>query len=250
MAAWTDKHDPSELRIVRAQRRGISPATVILDYADEQDVDLIIVGTHGRRGLRHLLLGSVAEEVVRLAERPVLTVRQGATGEWTGFERILVPIDYSEHSNVALSYAKELAAAEGARLHLLHVLEVGAYPDFYFPVQAAQMFDTPELEKRALAHLRDRLERAPGPETETSLRVELGHPAQKIAEFAEEGVRADLVVIASHGRSTLQRVLLGSVAEGVIRRARTPVLIVKSFGKSLLPLVDAAEKGENVGAPA
>ena len=257
MAEWTDDHrppggdhGPSELRIVRAQRRGISPATVILEYADEQDIDLIIMGTHGRRGLRHLLLGSVAEEVVRLAERPVLTVRQGATGEWTGFERILVPMDYSEHSNVALSYAKELAAAEGARLHLLHVLEVGTYPDFYFPVQAAQMFDTPELEKRALAHLRDRLERAPGPKMEASLRVEVGHPAQKIAEFAEEGVRADLVVIASHGRSTLQRVLLGSVAEGVIRRARTPVLIVKSFGKSLLPVADAAEKGENVGAPA
>jgi nucleotide-binding universal stress UspA family protein len=249
MAAWTDGHGPSELRIVRAQRRGISPATVILEYADEQDVDLIIVGTHGRRGLRHLLLGSVAEEVVRLAERPVLTVRQGATGGWKGFERILVPMDYSEHSDVALSYAKEFAAAEGARLHLLHVLEVGTYPDFYFPVQAAQMFDMPELEKRALAHLRDRLERAPGPEMEASLNVELGHPAQKIAEFAEERVRADLIVIASHGRSALQRMLLGSVAGGVIRRARTPVLIVKSFGKSLLPVADAAGKGENVGVP-
>ena len=84
---------------------------------------------------------------------------------------------------------------------------------------------------------------------EASLKVELGHPAQKIAEFAEERVRADLVVIASHGHSVLQRVLLGSVAEGVIRRARTPVLIVKSFGKSLLPVADAAEKGEYVGAP-
>ena len=248
MAAWTDAHGPFELRIVRAQRRGISPGTVILEYADEQDIDLIIMGTHGRRGLRHLLLGSVAEEVVRLAERPVLTVRQGATGGWTGFERILVPMDYSEHSDVALSYAKEFAAAEGARLHLLHVLEVGTYPDFYFPVQAAQMFDMPELEKRALAHLRHRLERVPGPEMEASLKVELGHPAQRIAEFAEERVRADLVVIASHGRSTLH-FLLGSVAEGVIRRARTPVLIVKSFGKSLLPVADAAEKGESVGAP-
>ncbi|MEE8594510.1 MAG: universal stress protein, partial [Gemmatimonadota bacterium] len=124
-----------------------------------------------------------------------------------------------------LGYAKEIASSEGASLHLLHVLEVGTYPDFYFPVQASQMFDMPELKEKALQHLRDRLEKE-GPEVPAELHVELGHPAQNVVEYAER-LEIDLIVLASHGRTGLERALLGSVAEGVARRAKCPVLIVK-----------------------
>jgi nucleotide-binding universal stress UspA family protein len=222
-----------DVEIVQAQVRGMSPAPVILEYAEEQDADLIVLGTHGRRGLRHLLLGSVAEEVVRMADRPVLAVREDspATGS---FERILVPLDYSRSSDSALAYAKQIGAAEGAELHLLHVLEVGAYPDFYFPVQATQMFDMPELKSRALDNLNDRLKRVEGPDVEAEVHVELGHPPQTILDRAES-LGTDLTVISSHGRTGLERVLLGSVAEAVVRGSKTPVMIAKSFGKSLLP---------------
>lgn len=224
MATAAESEEMPALKIVRAQVRGISPAPVILEYAEEQRADLIVMGTHGRRGLRHLLLGSVAEEVVRLADCPVLTVREDAESA-TAFERILVPMDYSRSSEVALRYAREIAATEGAGLHLLHVLEVGTYPDFYFPVQASQMFDMPELKEKALQHLRDRLERE-GPAVPAEVHVELGHPAQNIVEYAER-LEIDLIVLASHGRTGLERALLGSVAEGVTRRAKCPVLIVK-----------------------
>ena len=224
MATTAENGGMPDLKIVRAQVRGISPAPVILEYAEEQGVDLIVMGTHGRRGLRHLLLGSVAEEVVRMADCPVLTVREDAASA-SAFERILVPMDYSANSELALGYAKEIASSEGASLHLLHVLEVGTYPDFYFPVQASQMFDMPELKEKALQHLRDRLEKE-GPEVPAELHVELGHPAQNVVEYAER-LEIDLIVLASHGRTGLERALLGSVAEGVARRAKCPVLIVK-----------------------
>lgn len=224
MATTAENGGMPDVNIVRAQVRGISPAPVILEYAEEQGVDLIVMGTHGRRGLRHLLLGSVAEEVVRMADCPVLTVREDAASA-SAFERILVPMDYSRHSELALGYAREIASSEGASLHLLHVLEVDTYPDFYFPVQASQMFDMPELKERALQHLRDRLEKE-GPEVRAELHVELGHPAQSVVEYAER-LGIDLIVLASHGRTGLERALLGSVAEGVARRAQCPVLIVK-----------------------
>ena len=233
MASRTSGEAMPDVPVVQAQVRGMSPAPVILEYAEEQDADLIVLGTHGRRGLRHLLLGSVAEEVVRLAARPVLAVRQdGRISD--RFERILVPLDYSASSDAALAYGKQLAAADGAELHLLHVLETGAYPDFYFPVQATQMFDMPELKAKALANLNDRLQSVEGPEVDADVHVELGHPAQTILDQADS-LGADLTVIASHGRTGLERVLLGSVTEAVVRGSKNPVLIVKSFGKSLLP---------------
>ncbi|UCG75172.1 MAG: universal stress protein [Gemmatimonadota bacterium] len=230
MASTAENDEMPDLKVVQAQVRGISPAPVILEYAEEQDIDLIVMGTHGRRGLRHLLLGSVAEEVVRLSECPVVTVHEDEFSA-VGFQNILVPMDYSESSEAALGHAAEIGAKEGARLHLLHVLEVGTYPDFYFPVQATQMFDMPELKRKALEHLGKRVEGL-GPAVETELHVELGHPAQNIAEYAER-LSIDLIVIASHGRTGLERALLGSVAEGTVRRAKCAVLTVKPFGKDL-----------------
>ena len=159
-----------------------------------------------------------------MADCPVLTVREDAAST-SGFERILVPMDYSENSEIALGHAREIASSEGAVLHLLHVLEVGTYPDFYFPVQASQMFDMPELKEKARQHLRDRPERE-GPEIPAELHVELGHPAQNVVEYAKR-LEIGLIVLASHGRTGLERALLGSVAEGVVRRAKCPVLIVK-----------------------
>ena len=233
MASRAEDGGMPDAEVVQAQVRGIAPAPVILEYAQELDADLIVLGTHGRRGLRHLLLGSVAEEVVRLADRPVLVVREDCAASGS-FERILVPLDYSKSSDSALAYAKQIGATEGAELHLLHVLEVGAYPDFYFPVQAAQMFDMPELKRRALDNLNDRLQRVEGPDVEAQVHVELGHPAQTIVDRAES-LGADLTVIASHGRTGLERALLGGVAEAVVRGSKSPVMIVKPFGKTLLP---------------
>jgi nucleotide-binding universal stress UspA family protein len=218
----------------RAQVRATSPARGILEYAEEREIDLIVMGTHGRRGLRRLLLGSVAEEVVRLASCPVLTVPEKEdSGHEPGVARnIVVPLDFSQHARLALAYAKALAVTSNARVHLLHVIENVIYPDFYPPVWPSGGASSEELREESAAHLREAardLEEA-GIRTETHVRV--GRPATEIVEFAaEQG--ADLVVIASHGLTGLQYMLLGSVAEHVVRGARSPVLTLKTFGRGL-----------------
>ncbi len=79
--------------------RGFSTAPAILEYAKHNDIDLIVMGTHGRRGLGHLFLGSVAEEVVRLSSVPVLTVRERETPKpFEKMRRLLVPLDFSQHA--------------------------------------------------------------------------------------------------------------------------------------------------------
>lgn len=219
----------------RAQVRATSPARGILEYAEEREIDLIVMGTHGRRGLRRLLLGSVAEEVVRLAPCPVLTVPENEdSGHEPGVARnIVVPLDFSEHARLALAHAKALAAMNNARVHLLHVIENSVYPDFYPPVWPSGGASDEGLREESLARLREaaRILEEAGVGTETGVRA--GRPATEIVEFtAEQG--ADLIIIASHGLTGLQYMLLGSVAEHVVRGARSPVLTLKAFGRGLV----------------
>ena len=98
------------MAVRRVEERGIAAAPVILEYARDEEVDLVVLATHGRRGVRRMLMGSVAEEVVRLAARPVLTVRpDGAQEHGEPPRRILVPVDFSDHSDRALAYGGALA---------------------------------------------------------------------------------------------------------------------------------------------
>lgn len=248
LARWADegmrsvleRHADRDVPVGTEMRRAISPGPTIVDHADERGADLIVMGTHGRRGLRHMLLGSVAEEVVRTSERPVLTVPRRSESRPAGrIGSILVPVDFSEHAAAALSHARHLAAAAGARLDVLHVLESIAYPDAYLA------FGGPSPAEEASADaVREELERmvagAPGPDVPLELHVAAGRPSAEIATFAEDR-GTDLLVIASHGLTGLERVLLGSVTERVIRRSSCPVLTVKSFGTSLFPDEEAME---------
>jgi nucleotide-binding universal stress UspA family protein len=223
------------IEIRRAQVRSISAASAILDYTAENDIDLIVMGTHGRRGLRRLLLGSVAEEVVRLAPCPVLTVperelREGLSADHV--ERIVVPVDFSQHAKLALAYARELAAVYGAHLHLLHVVDEVVYPDFYPPIMPSGGSITEELRDQSLEKLRGLLTTAEGSEVEADVHVGAGRAAPAIADFAKDQA-IDLIVIASHGLTGISHVLLGSVTEQVVRRAPCPVFTVKAFGKRL-----------------
>lgn len=225
--------EPHAARVTHHVSRAIAAAPAILDYADAQDVDLIVLGSHGRRGIRRLLLGSVAEEVLREARCPVLIVREEKKEEAVRVDvkRILVPVDFSKQTALALGYAHELAVTFGAAIDLLHVIEVPTYPDFYVPFSAA--VETTAVRRDA----RDRLEALAEPlraTREVATDVKVGRTAGEVTDFAERGGH-DLIVLPSHGYSGLERVLLGSVAEGVLRRTPCPVLTVKPFGKDLRP---------------
>lgn len=233
MASQLEERQAGELEVVRAQRRGMSTAPVILEYADEIEADVIVMSTHGRRGLSHALVGSVTEEVVRLSSRPVLTIR-GSDAEPAAphLRNVLVPVDFSRHSEGAVGHAKEFCHAYGARMHLLHVFEQPVTPEVYIGSGAGSISDFSLVESSLREALRGVAARA-GADVQTEIHVREGRAVSEILEVAEE-IDADLIVIATHGLGGLTHVMLGSVTDKVLRRAACPVLTIKPFGRSLL----------------
>jgi nucleotide-binding universal stress UspA family protein len=200
------------------------PAEGIVAVAQQEDCDLIVMGTHSREGLARLLLGSVAERASRLAPVPVLLVRSTTpTSEPVEFRRVLVPIDGSELSNLALDQAKKLVGYLGAKLLVLFV-----EPRALLLVLEA-LEEYPEEQEKYLHRARSLIDQAVQdfPEAEAIWR-EAGAEriGDVIAQVAKErGV--DLIVMGTHGRTGLDRVLLGSVAERVTHRAHCAVLLVR-----------------------
>lgn len=213
----------------RSVTRALTPDLGLLEVLQRQPADVVVVGTHGRTGLQHIRLGSVAERIVELSPVPVLVVRRAAAerpgGAMIKITRILCPVDFSEHSQAALEHAAELARRYGASLHLLHVVEPILYPVAYglppvAPVDYEQV--ARDAAARTLAGYAGKLANI-----EVRQHVESGTASQRICDFAKEhGV--DLVVLATHGYTGLKHVLLGSTAERVVRHAPCAVLVVKT----------------------
>ena len=237
---------PPGVTCVKATVRSDSVADALLHYAEEHDVDLIVMGTHGLRGVAHALLGSTAEHVVREARCPVLTVRLGADGRALlergdaptfhrppPVRRLLVPIDFSERAEEALRYAFALAEAWHARVDVLHAVNVPVVPDIYGLDGGAWSVATPDLVEQSREALNRLLRTLAPPGRLGEVLVEVDVPAAAILDAAER-LGTDLIVISTHGLTGLKRFALGSVTERVVRRAACPVFTVKSFGKSLL----------------
>jgi nucleotide-binding universal stress UspA family protein len=219
-AAAAGHTDPLHCHVVPAS----SAADGIVTTCTDLGCDLIVIGTHGRRGLSHLLLGSVAERVVRTAPVPVLTVRQDGLVPEAGIARILVPHDFSEHSAAAVRVAAAWAGAVNAELTLLHVVEPIVYPEFH---SADLIPDT------LIGRLRDRSQSALDEAAAGLLggvrahtRIVVGRAGDSITAEAQPGAY-DLVVMGTRGLSAIEHLLLGSVAESVLRRCPVPLLTVR-----------------------
>ena len=222
--------------IVEVTRRDVSPGPALLNYAEEEDIDLIAMGTHGRRGARRVLLGSVAEEVVRRAQQPVLTVRgkeKGPTPAPGSMDRILVPVDFSDYSREALRHAHEWAALYGAQIDVLHVVVDDLHPAFYVGGVTSVYDVEPDLDDKVKAKLDAFVQEVLGSADGVMAHVRTGSAPSAITEFVEEKA-VDLVSLSTHGRTGMERFFLGSVAEKVVRHVSCPVLTVKAFGKSLV----------------
>jgi nucleotide-binding universal stress UspA family protein/CBS domain-containing protein len=217
LAALADSMAAADIEVVVAIRRSASAAAAILDYADEQAIDVVVMGTHGRHGPARLLLGSQAEEVLRSSTCPVLAVREDEHGTAQGRElpprEILAPFDLAPRSRPALAEAADLARRWGARLRLLHVREL--------PVSSE------EADAEGKLDLIDRLEGELALAAGSAFgRVELrdGRPSEEILR-ASRDEQVDLVVMGT-GASGIRRRLFGSTAEEVLRIAGAPVLVV------------------------
>lgn len=222
--------------VVEAVRRDVSPGPAILNYAAEEDVDLIAMGTHGRRGPSRILLGSVAEEVVRRAQQPVLTVRgpdeDARPVAASTCRRLLVPVDFSAYSREALRTAYQWAALHDARLDLLHVVVDDLHPAFYVGGMTSIYDSVPDLDEKVHAKLTDVAMDVLGTTDGVEAHVRTGSVPSSISDFAETH-DVDLVALSTHGRSGLERFFLGSVTEKVVRHVSCPVLTLKAFGRSM-----------------
>ncbi len=224
--------DLEAMTVVQEQIESANPSQSLVEYADDHDIDLVVMGTHGRRGVERLLIGSVTEEVVRAAPCPVLTIR--STTEVRPdrtVRRILVPVDFSEASEDAIKHAKEIALTYGAEIDLIHVVEEAVYPSAY-GVEPVSI-PTQEIIDRVEDNLSDLVREDIGYE-HAMVEAVVGYAPRAILDYAEEN-DTDLIVIATHGRTGLDRILLGSVTERVLRQSPTPVFVVKPGRKSLLP---------------
>jgi nucleotide-binding universal stress UspA family protein len=223
------------LRTKMVQDDAHSVAASIVKAANGLECDVILMGTQGREGLDRLLVGSVAERVTRLANQPVMLVRSvhsGQSSNVNSFESILVPIDGSTTSQAALWTADELAKQLGASLHFLHVV-----PDLPLPMSDGMGFGTMNyrseawieaLENQANVIIKHAKDSTTLEKVETSTIPASGNrTAKQILKFAKEH-HSSLIVIGTHGRSGLDRLLLGSVAEGVMHHADVPVILVRS----------------------
>lgn len=224
-----DEQDAEELNITHAVREADEAAQAIVEYADENECELILMGTHGRRGIRKLMLGSVAQEVIRTANSPVLTI--GANDQTEAgqnpFSQILVPFDFSDHSEAALSYAVTIGEALNANLEILHVVEDNFYPAFYGPFLHSIYESKPNIEELAAEKMRRSVENTGFDMRRVTLSVIPGHPGSEIARYADEHA-IDLIIMATHGLSGMQHLFLGSVTERTVQLAKCPVLTLRT----------------------
>ena len=214
---------------ILAVERSDEPADEITSYARRHEIELIVMGTHGRGHMAHLLLGSVAEKVARTAPCPVLTMRDNPVTPSVEGLRILVPTDFSACSDAALGCAKRLAAALGGSVRMLHVIENAAVgtsfgSELFVPEPREVLTDRItqariQLSRRILTDSRSRV-------SVTSDIVQ-GPAGTMITAYAGD-TGFDLIVMGTRGRGGFAHLFMGSIAESVIRTARCPVLTVKS----------------------
>lgn len=212
---------------VRSHVRTGNAFDEICTLAREIEADLIVASTHGHTGWKHVLLGSVAERIVRHAPCPVLVARRDETtrAEKAGVKQVVVPIDFSPSAARGLGYAVKFARKFGSSLVLLHVVT----PEYFTVPQGALVYATPELKQRAVDDARARLKKFAATIDFQGVAwkevVRAGIPHVEICRFTEKSA-SDLVITSTHGRTGLRHALLGSVAEHTVRAARGPVLVV------------------------
>ncbi len=202
--------------VVHKVIRDVQVAPAITRYAREMDIDFIVMGTHARKGASRLFLGSVAAEVLRIADLPVLVIGPEHAVADKGYHKILVAVDLSEDSTSLLQQAIALADTDNMQLRIVHVCESHALTPYY----AAEIAD--EQRKRATLALKELLDDTALPGRVES-HVLVGVPDDQITASAED-FAADLIVMGSTGISRMGHMLLGSTTDRVLRRAPCAVL--------------------------
>jgi nucleotide-binding universal stress UspA family protein len=193
------------------------PADAIVTQARQWGADLIVMATHERGPIGRALFGSVTAEVLEATPAPVLLVQPGDASPFEGPQRVLLPLDGSPLAEEALPVAQQLAQLLDAPLVLALALSTDESPEAV-------------AEHPLHAHLRDVAERLAGDGLTTQIEVRNGNAARVIGEIAEE-TGATLIVMATRAHTGLDRVVLGSTADAVLRATEVPLVMVRPIGE-------------------
>jgi nucleotide-binding universal stress UspA family protein len=237
---------------VRGEVAAGYPADEILRYASENEVDLILMATHGHSGFREWMIGSVADKVLRSSAPPVLLVRAGmprdtAYEKWSSL-KMLVPLDGSDLAELVLPHVQALASSEGgpgAEVVLVGVCEPLVLPVVTAPETSVNwgtaadeyVAKSKNCSEKYLSRVQRELAAAG---IKVSLEVLVGDPATEIIDYAGKK-QVNLVVMATHGRSGIGRWAYGSVTHKVLHGASCPILMVRPpLSPSITPKIIAA----------
>ncbi|MGE0682082.1 MAG: universal stress protein [Candidatus Binatia bacterium] len=210
--------EPVTVRVVIGK-----PFVEIIRHAREEAADLIIVGAHGAHFIKDVFFGTTAQKIVRKGDRPVLVVKQTPQGS---YRRVLVTVDFSEDSRLALELALQLAPR--AEVHILHV-----YHGFEDQLRRGGATASELMRSRrqwvqsARQELETFLREVNCRDRSVSRILKYGRAPDVIVKTAKR-LRADLIAVGTTGRSGLPYILLGSVAEHVLREVKSDVLVTRS----------------------
>lgn len=217
---------------VHAAREG-DVAQSVVDHAAEIGTDLIVLTTHGHGGLRDLLFGSIAQQVLRRGKIPTLIVKPSPTGQLEPYavRSILVPLDGTHESETALSLAEQIAKSTSASLLLASVIPTLATATgdlavsaTFSPTATAAVLDLSQSDAESYLEGKANDLRQGGEAVRTS--VTRGKTAQQLASVADLN-QVNLIVLATHGRAGLEGTFNGSVAQRLLAELDQPVLLVR-----------------------
>ncbi|MEO8045209.1 MAG: universal stress protein [Spartobacteria bacterium] len=219
----------------------------ICQLAKRIRADLIVMPTHGRTALGHVLLGSTAERVIQHSPCPVMVTRKSVRRTSTGQRLVLVPVDFSDASIEALQYAVEFTAGTTAKLLLLHVIDLGdsLSTDGLGVYRLSDVREIArEAAERRMADLPNRVDLT---QVAYQSLIRNGKPVAEICALAEKrGV--ELIITSTHGRTGLEHLLIGSVAEKVVRHADGSVLVVPSHPATRTKVLEQVVRRGRLGA--
>lgn len=216
------------------------PADIIMRYAEEKKISLILIGSHGRTGIRQQILGSVAYKVLRTSRVPVWLVRaqtgKAIVHEQSVLHKILVPLDGSRLAELVLPHVETLAKQSGSgvlRVTLLQVWEPPVIPSVSTPesqMNWAKVIEEHINKAREAAekHLADVAKKLTVAGLKVNSELVVGSPADEIIDYAERN-HFSLIAMASHGHSGIGRWAYGNVADKVLHGATVSVLLVRQM---------------------
>jgi nucleotide-binding universal stress UspA family protein len=214
------------------------PAEEILDYAEKENISLIVMATHGRTGISRWALGSVANKIARASKCPVLLIRASSNVlESVHLDKILVPLDGSKQSEAVLPYIENLASKLKTKISLLNIVEP---PYHYYPSSAGLGYyggegilrvpyteeELKPLKVAAEKYIKSISEKLIAKGIKTSYQVKVGSAGEEIIK-AEGEIHPDIVAMSTHGHSGFGRWEHGSIADKVLHAGNTPILLVR-----------------------